>query len=114
MAHALTLSAGWSAHLVAKRCRVAALALCFVGFGDFFFLDQTVQAACDGGEAFGHGCVRDVDHHHVHARDRTCLCDAIAHGAGADDAYGLNAHWEILVFGLNQNFNISGGRVAFG
>ena len=34
MAHALTLSAGWSAHLVAKRCRVAALALCFVGFGD--------------------------------------------------------------------------------
>ena len=50
-------------------------------------------------EAFGHSRVRNVDHHHVHARHCTCLCNAIAHGASADDAYGLNAHWEILVYG---------------
>jgi hypothetical protein len=30
------------------------------------------------------------------------LCDAIAHGAGADDAYGLNAHWEILVLSVES------------
>ncbi len=33
MAHALTLSAGWSAHLVAKRCRAVVFALCSLGFG---------------------------------------------------------------------------------
>jgi hypothetical protein len=30
------------------------------------------------------------------------LCNAIAHGASADDAYGLNAHWEILVLSVES------------
>ena len=64
----------------------------FVGLTDFFFLDQTVQAAGHGGHAFGHGRVRNIDHHHLDARNGARLCNAIAHGACANDAYGLDAH----------------------
>jgi hypothetical protein len=91
--------------VVVTRALDAGQCCSLVGFADFFFLDQTVQAAGHGGHAFGHGRVRDVDHHHLNARHRTRLCDAIAHGACANDAYGLDAHvlHSLKVEGLKRN-----------
>jgi len=58
--------------------------------GELVLLDQAVEAAGDGGQALVHGGVADVDHHDVDAGLRADLRDAVAHGAGADDADGLD------------------------
>ncbi|MDT4846273.1 hypothetical protein FQZ97_802890 [compost metagenome] len=59
---------------------------------ELFLLDQAVEAARDGGDALVDGGLGHVDHHHVDARYRAGLGDAVAHGAGADDAHSLNRH----------------------
>ncbi|SLM22286.1 Uncharacterised protein [Streptococcus dysgalactiae subsp. equisimilis] len=60
--------------------------------GQLLLLDQPVEAGADGAEALVDGCLRDVDHHDVHADDRAGLGNAVAHRSGANDADGLDAH----------------------
>src|SRR5690606_8961920 len=55
-------------------------------------LDQAIERARDGLQALLRGRLVDVLHHRVDARDGAGLRDAVAHGAGADDADGLDCH----------------------
>ena len=62
----------------------------FVGGAHLFFLDQAVQAAGHCGQAFVDRGLVDVDQHDADAVGGANLGDAVAHGARADDADGLD------------------------
>jgi acyl-CoA synthetase (AMP-forming)/AMP-acid ligase II len=54
--------------------------------------DQPLQAVADGLQAALHRRVVDVDHRDLQSAHGADLRDAVAHGAGADDADPCNAH----------------------
>ena len=72
--------------------RIAIIGGGLVGLAHLLLGDQTVQALADGSQALVHRRLGDVDHDDVDARDGAGLRDAVAHGAGADDANGGDVH----------------------
>jgi len=70
----------------ARQCCVS------VGGADFLLLQQPLEAIRDGAHAARDCGVRDVDHDDRQSRDRAGLCNAVAHGAGANDADGGDVH----------------------
>ena len=76
--------------------------------GDFFFLDQAIQAFADAGEAFFESGGLDIAEVDPIARGpRPTWAMPWAHGSGADHAYGLNiGHRKLLmrVFKLVEVF----------
>jgi hypothetical protein len=72
-----------------------------------FLLDQAVKAARNRRHALLHRRVVDVQHHRRDAHHRAGLRDAIAHGAGADDAYFFDRHLSLPGIVVLQLFILS-------
>ena len=63
-----------------------------LGCSQLVLLHQTLQARDDGGQALVDGLLGDIHHHHLDARNRASLRNAVAHGARANNANRINMH----------------------